>query len=249
MTNTFEENNENIKDPKININWRVRESLRNKFKEKMNQNNMQADEFFSEMFLAYLKEESTSSGQVDFSKDISELNDVINRTSTIFKNMIEKSYMQTSINKESFNNEIEDIKKNLKNTYEKKISSLEQLCEKTQKEYNLISEQAQGLLKDSKSREERLILLEEAHEKDSELIQTYKEQIDSLKSENSRLKKQIDDSIDLSLLEKAELKSEKALLQKDRYYQDIISELQKNYSALQNKYTTLIEYKNEDGNN
>ena len=241
--NTFEESNEGSKDPKININWRVRESLRNKFKEKMNQNNMQADEFFSEMFLAYLKEEATSSGQVDFSKDISELNDVINRTSTIFKNMIEKSYMQISINKESFTNEIEEVKRNLKDDYDKKLSSLQKLCDKTQKEYNLISEQAEGLLKDSKVREERLTLLEEAHKKDLELVQTYKEQIEILKAENLHLKEQITNSIDSSLLEKAELKSEKALLEKDRYYQDIITSLQKSYSELQQKYTDVVELK------
>lgn len=241
--NTFEESNESSKDPKININWRVRESLRNKFKEKMNQNNMQADEFFSEMFLAYLKEEATSSGQVDFSKDISELNDVINRTSTIFKNMIEKSYMQISINKESFTNEIEEVKRNLKDDYDKKLSSLQKLCDKTQKEYNLISEQAEGLLKDSKVREERLTLLEDAHKKDLELVQTYKEQIEILKAENLHLKEQITNSIDSSLLEKAELKSEKALLEKDRYYQDIITSLQKSYSELQQKYTDVVELK------
>lgn len=240
---TFEESNESTKDPKININWRVRESLRNKFKEKMNQNNMQADEFFSEMFIAYLKEEATSSGQVDFSKDINELNDVINRTSTIFKNMIEKSYMQISINKESFATEIEEVKRNLQDDYDKKISALQKLCDKTQKEYNLISEQAEGLLKDSKVREERLTLLEEAHKKDLELIQTYKEQIEILKNENLHLKEQAKNSIDSSLLEKAELKLEKALLEKDRYYQDIITSLQKNYSTLQQKYTDVVELK------
>lgn len=240
---TFEESNESTKDPKININWRVRESLRNKFKEKMNQNNMQADEFFSEMFIAYLKEEATSSGQVDFSKDINELNDVINRTSTIFKNMIEKSYMQISINKESFATEIEEVKRNLQDDYDKKISALQKLCDKTQKEYNLISEQAEGLLKDSKVREERLTLLEEAHKKDLELIQTYKEQIEILKNENLHLKEQAKNSIDSSLLEKAELKLEKALLEKDRYYQGVISSLQENYSSLQEKYTNIIELK------
>lgn len=231
------------KEQRLNINVRIKESLRDKIKGKMEADKKNPDEFFSEMFLAYLKEESTNNGDVNYSKDLEELNAVIKRTTTIFQNIVEKNYMHNSALKESFEKEIEELKANMRSEYEKKIAKLEKDCDKANKEYELISEQAKGLIKDSRELKENFTLIKNANEKNEELLETYKEQIDSLKKENKQLELKLNNSIDASLLDKLQIENDKKLLEQEKKHQENIAILRKEYNELQAKYINLIESK------
>lgn len=231
------------KEQRLNINVRIKESLRDKIKKKMESDKKNPDEFFSEMFLAYLKEESINNGDADYSKDLEELNAVIKRTTTIFQNIVEKNYMHNSALKESFEKEIEQLKENMRSEYEKKISKLEKDCNKANKEYELISEQAKGLIKDSRELKENLILIKNANEKNEELLETYKDQIESLKKENNQLELKLKNSIDASLLDKLQIENEKKLLEQEKKHQENLAIIRKEYNDLQTKYINLIETK------
>lgn len=231
------------KEQRLNINVRIKESLRDKIKGKMEADKKNPDEFFSEMFLAYLKEESVNNGDADYSKDLEELNAVIKRTTTIFQNIVEKNYMHNSALKESFEKEIEQLKKNMSCEYENKISKLEKDRDKANKEYELIAEQAKGLINDSKELKENLTLIKNANEKNEELLETYKEQIDSLKKENKYLELKLQNSIDASLLDKIQIENEKKLLEQEKKHQENIAIMRKEYNDLQAKYISLIENK------
>lgn len=234
---------ENIqsKESKVNINMRVRESLKNKIKDTLENDSKTPDELFSQMFTAYLKEQAVSKGEADYSSDITELNGVINRISTIFQNMIEKTYMQNSILRENFASELNLTKSEMETRYEEDISKLKKERDILKKEYDLITEQAKALLTDTKKLKETASSLKETNNKNEELIKTYKEQIDNLKNTNEELKEKIKNSIDSSLLEREEIKKEKELLEKDRYYQNTINTMQDKYNELQLKYTKLLE--------
>ena len=134
-----EQNNTEGKESKININMRVKESLRTKIKEQMDMENKTPDEMFSEMFYSYIKQQAENKGEADYSSDITELNNVVKRTVTIFQNMIEKTYMQNAITKENFNNQIKETTEKIKSEYEDKIKILEKEVSKYKKEYDLIS--------------------------------------------------------------------------------------------------------------
>lgn len=234
---------QNIKETKVNINMRVKESLKNKIKNTLESESKTPDELFSQMFVAYLKEQATTKGEADYSSDIQELNSVISRVSTIFQNMIEKTYMQNSISKDAMLLEMENTKKDITNKYENEISILKKERDSLKKEYDMITEQASALISDTKKLKEMSNSLKETNLKNEELLKTYKEQIASLKESNEQLKNQIKNSIDISLLEKEEIKKDKALLEKDKHYQEIINSMQENYKELQLKYTKLIEDK------
>lgn len=231
------------KEQRLNINVRIKESLRDKIKGKMEADKKNPDEFFSEMFLAYLKEESANNGDVNYSKDLEELNAVIKRTTTIFQNIVEKNYMHNSALKESFEKEIEQLKANMRSEYEKKIAKLEKDCDKANKEYELISEQAKGLIKDSRELKENLTLIKNANEKNEQLLETYKDQIESLKKENSQLELKLKHSIDASSLDKLQIENEKKLLEQEKKHQENLAIIRKEYNDLQTKYINLIETK------
>ena len=207
----------------------------------MEADNKTPDEFFSDMFLAYLQENSVNSDNIDYSKDLEELNIVIKRTTTIFQNIVEKNYMHNSALKESFDKEIEQLHINMSSEYEKKISKLETDLNKANNEYELIAEQAQGLIKDSKELKENFTLLKKANEKNEELLETYKEQIESLKRENKQLEIKLKHSIDSSLLDKLQIEHEKKLLEQEKQHQENIVTIRKEYNDLQAKYISLIE--------
>lgn len=228
------------KEARVNINVRLKESLKNKIIAKRTLDNKTPDEFFSDMFYAYLKEEAKSQGDADYSNDIEELHSVVGRIITIYQNMIDKTYMYNSIKKETYSNEMEDIKTNLTKEYEKKISLLQKECDKAKKEYEMISEQAQGLLSDTRKLKENLNILESNNEKNEELLKTYKEQIESLKIYSSNLEEKLKGTVDENLLEKVNLEKERALLEKDRHYQSIINSMQEQYNHLQTLYTSAI---------
>lgn len=240
---TINTQNENIldKESKVNINMRVKESLKNKIKDTMLSESKSPDELFSEMFQAYLKEQAENKGEADYTNDIAELKNVVNRTVTIFKNMIEKTYMQNAIVKDNFSSEIQLVKESLTSDYEKKLISLQKECDKVKREYELITEQAEALLKDTRELKETSSILKNTNEKNEELLKTYKEQIEALKSSNIELQSKLKNSIDTSILEKAEISKERALLEKDKHYQDIINSMQEKYNELQTKYTKLLE--------
>ena len=229
------------KDSRVNINMRIKESLKNKIKDTMTSEGKSPDEFFSEMFYSYLKEQAKSKNEADYSTDIQELQMVIGRTVTIFQNMIEKTYMQNSIVKDNFVTEIESLKSSITSEYEAKIKNLEKECSKVKMEYDLIAEQAEALLKDTKELKETSMLLKNANSKNEELIATYKEQIKILKLNNSILENKNSTLVDASLLEKAEIQKEKDLLKKDKEYQEIINNMQEKYNTLQTKHTSLLE--------
>lgn len=239
----METNNENIlnKEPKVNINVRVKESLCKNIKNTMKNDSKSPDEMFSAMFHAYLKEQAENNGEADYTSDISELKTVVNRVVTIFQNMIEKTYMQNSVVKETYASELESTKNSLISDYETKLSKLKIECDKTKKEYDMIAEQAEALLKDTRELKENSNLLKNANAKNEELIKTYKEQIDALKKSNLELSKKIENSIDSTLLDKADIEKEKALLERDKHYQGIINSMQDKYNDLQSKYTSLLE--------
>lgn len=246
MENTNELNLTNEtekKEQRLNINVRIKESLRDKIKAQMESDKKNPDEFFSDMFLAYLKDNSVNNGDIDYSKDLEELNMVIKRTTTIFQNIVEKNYMHNVALKESFDKEIEQLNINMSSEYEKKISKLEKDLAKTTKEYELIAEQAHGLIKDSKELKENLTLLKHANEKNEELLDTYKAQIESLKKENQQLELKLQNSIDSSLLDKLQIEHEKKLLEQDKKHQEHIVSIRKDYNDLQSKYISLIESK------
>lgn len=231
------------KEQRLNINVRIKESLRDKIKAQMEADKKTPDEFFSEMFLAYLKDSSVNNGDIDYSKDLEELNVVIKRTITIFQNIVEKNYLHNSALKESFEKEIDTLNINMKSEYEKKISKLEQDLDKANKEYELITEQAHGLIKDSKELKETLTLIKHANAKNEELLETYKEQIDTLKKDNKQLELQLQNSIDASLLDKLQIECEKKLLEQEKKHQENIVVIRKDYNDLQTKYISLIESK------
>lgn len=231
------------KEQRLNINVRIKESLRDKIKAQMEIDKKNPDEFFSEMFLAYLKDNSVNSGDIDYSKDLEELNVVIKRTTTIFQNIVEKNYMHNVSLQESFDKEIKQLQTTMTSEYEKKISKLEQDLDKANKEYDLISEQAHGLIKDSRELKENLTLLKNSNEKNEELLETYKEQIDSLKKENKLLESKLKNSIDSSLLDKLQIENEKKLLEQEKTHQENIAAIRKEYTDLQAKYINLIESK------
>lgn len=234
------ENNQG-KEPKVNINMRVKESLKNKIKDTLDSEDKTPDELFSQMYIAYLKEQAVNNGEADYSSDIMELSSVVNRVSTIFQNMVEKTYMQNSILRENFASELNLTKADMEKKYAEDIAKLTKERDAIQKEYNLIAEQAEALLKDTKKLKEAASSLRETNAKNEELIKTYKEQIENLKENNNSLKERVNNSIDKSMIEKEEIKKEKELLEKDKYYQNTINSMQDKYNELQLKYTKLIE--------
>ena len=151
--------------------------------------------------------------------------------------------MHNSALKESFEKEIEQLKANMRSEYEKKIAKLEKDCDKANKEYELISEQAKGLIKDSRELKENLTLIKNANEKNEQLLETYKDQIESLKKENSQLELKLKHSIDASSLDKLQIENEKKLLEQEKKHQENIAILRKEYNELQTKYINLIESK------
>lgn len=235
------------KEQRININVRIKESLRDKIKNQMETDNKSPDDFFSDMLLSYLKDTALSKGEIDYSQDLNELNNVIKRVSTIFQNMIEKNYMQTSIYREAHNEELNSLKEQLTHEYEVKLSNLKKEYNKVSKEYNLIVEQAEGLIKDSKELKKNLNILKNSNEKNEELLNTYKEQIQDLKKINADLETTIKDSIHISVLDKNQIENEKKILALEKQHQQEISTLRKEYALLQDKYIKLIE-SNADSN-
>lgn len=233
--------NMQTKEAKVNINMRVKESLRNKIKDTLDSEEKTPDELFSKMYIAYLKEQAVDKGEADYSNDITELNSVINRVSTIFQNIVEKTYMQNSILRDNFSNEINLTKSKLEEKYETDIEKIKKERDNIKKEYDLISSQAEALIKDTRKLKETASSLKETNLKNEELLKTYREQINNLKEHNNSLKEKLENSVDLYKLEKEEIKKEKELLEKDRYYQSIISNMQDSYNELQIKYTKLLD--------
>lgn len=231
---------EQPKDPKVNINMRVKESLRIKMKSKMEKDDKSADDFFSDMFYSYLKYEAEQNGEVDFSNDITELQFATQRVCSIFQGMIEKSYLNTTLIKEQHSSELADLKETIEKSYANQLSKLTQEKESLLKEYELISEQAHALIKDSKELKEKVAFLEDTNKKNEDLLITYKEQLVALKATNATLQNQLDTSINKSDLDKLSIEKDKELLEKDKHYQSIIADMQHQYNLLQLKLTDNI---------
>lgn len=246
-----EKNEYNIKilenEHKVNINMRVKQSLREKIKDKMDKENKNPDDFFSDMFYSYLKIDAKHNGDIDYTSDLEDLENVTKRIITIYKNMVEKSYMQNSISKENHLKEIAMLQKTLKEDYEKNIDKvnkdnekIKQENEKIKHEYELISLEATKLLEDAKELRDCYNLVKNTNYKNEELILNYKEQIEALKSSNKVLEKNLENTIDKSILEQANFQKEKDLLELDKHYQTIIKDMNDKYNKLQINFSEQL---------
>ncbi|MGU8835564.1 coiled-coil domain-containing protein (plasmid) [Clostridium perfringens] len=227
------------KDPRININMRIKTSLKNRISEQMSTDNKTPDDFFSEMFYLYLQNLSQESGYPDYSGDMQELELATKRILTIFQCFIEKSSLaNTNINK-THANDIESIKSSLTEKYESKLEELTKELNQTKKEASLIEEQAKLLISDSKKLKSSLKNLTEKNTKNEELIETYKEQILSLKDSNLSLQNKLENTVDKSSIERLNLEHEKHLLEQEKSHQEKLNELQQKLNNLQNNYHQL----------
>lgn len=224
---------------------RIPESLKSKIKQSMSSDLKTPEEMFSEMYFAYLKEQALNKKEADYSNDITELKSVTKRILTIFLNMIEKTYMNNSIVKDNFISEITSVEKSLSTEYEEKISILTKDRDKYKKDYLLISEQAEGLLKDSRELKENSILLKNTIEKNDELLTNYREQIDVLKTLTESLKIDAEKSVDRKVYDELKISKDKELLGKDIYHHKTVNSMQEKYHSLQEKYHSLQEKYNE----